>query len=251
MDLKNIALKRTKELINIAEKQGLFSTDINRKNYNFEFTVSRDSDSLKILVYFGKKGVKTVIQGNKNTSFYDYIEELFGEQKKLFNDNSPGAFTPPEEYIGSDESGKGDFFGPLVTAAFFTTPEISEQLLSMGVKDSKTLTDNSINNLAYKIISQFPSNYEVSILTPKTYNPLYSKVKNINTILSSEHSKVIRKLFDKVGRKEVIIDQFSVRTERMKEQLGENINFITKAEKYPAVAAASILARSNFNNWFV
>lgn len=250
MDLVNTAKKRIEGLKKIAEEHGLFSSNINRKNYNFEFTLSQDTNNLKILVYFGKKGVKIVIQGNKNTSFYDHVANLFGVQESLFEQGQNDSFTPPREYIGSDESGKGDFFGPLVTAAFYTTPEISEELLAIGVKDSKTLSDNSINVIAAKIYTRFPSNFEVSILIPEEYNPIYAKIKNINTILSGEHSKVIQKLFDKVGKKEVIIDQFSVRTEPMKQQLGENINFITKAEKYPAVAAASILARSNFNNWF-
>jgi len=251
MDLKSSAKKRISELKKSAEANGLFCSNIILKNYNFEFTASDNSDSLKILLYFGKKGLKTVVQGKQESRLYENVLATTGLQQELFPtpNNEPNQLSF-SEYIGSDESGKGDFFGPLVTAAFYCDKDTEKEINALGVKDSKTLSEMQIGRIAYLLERDFSGYCAISVLLPEVYNNIYKLIPNINTILSNEHSKVIQKLFDKVGKKDVIIDQFSVRTEKMKQTLGGNLNFTTKAERYPAVAAASILARNKFNEWF-
>lgn len=250
MNIQLMAENRVKELQNKAKESGLFCSDKIKKNYNFEFTLTDGSNSIKILVYFGKKGVRTVVQGSPSSLLYDIALSLTGSEESKSENKSANKDLNYDKYIGSDESGKGDFFGPLVTAAFFCDEGIAEKLNNVGIRDSKTLSDIAIGRLAYKLEQEFSDSFSISVIPPKEYNKRYKLTPNVNTILSEEHSKVIQNLFDKVGKINVITDQFSVRTNIMRENLGEHINFVTKGERYPAVAAASILARNKFNEWF-
>ena len=207
---------------------------------------------MKVQVYFGKKGLKQVIQGNKTSALYDKISELIYESDLLFKDKNESVI---EEYIGSDESGKGDFFGPLVVAAFYTTSGISKQLKALGVKDSKELTDSAILETARKIRELFSDNYEIFELVPEEYNKQYITTgKNLNKLLTFAHSRAVEKLLDKhPAVKFVITDKFSSKNlDILTEPRFSKVKFIqeTKAEKYPGVAAASILAREKVVLWF-
>ena len=107
--------------------------------YNYELRVQKGASKLKILVYFGKNGNKTVIQGNKDSQLYIDISNL------LFTDKIDAAeneFPEPLHYIGTDESGKGDYFGPLVVAGVIVNSTTSAGLKKIGVKDSKLLSDD-------------------------------------------------------------------------------------------------------------
>ena len=42
-------------------------------------------------------------------------------------------------HIGTDESGKGDFFGPLVIAGVLVDEKNAQHFLNLGIKDSKKL----------------------------------------------------------------------------------------------------------------
>jgi ribonuclease HIII len=221
-------------------------TSPNEKKYHFEVTVAELQSEVKILVYFGKNGVKTILQGRETSSLYRIITDEIFSQEKLFEEKP---IEIANSYIGTDESGKGDFFGPIVVAGFFTTPEISKQLQEIGVKDSKLLSDLQIQQIRRIIDEAFPENYQYNILLPAEYNVEYSKVKNINKILIELHSNVANKLIEKFNSNFVITDKFSKRNLELKR---ENVTTIqeTKAEKYIAVAAASIIARSEVVIWF-
>jgi len=151
-------------------------------------------------------------------------------------------------YIGSDEAGKGDFFGPLVVAAVAVDEQTLEILRAIGVKDSKTLSDTKIDLLASVIQQKVP--FDQIVLFPKTYNELYAKFKNLNHLLAWAHAAVIKTLAEKTGATQALVDQFS--TEPLVDQYlkkkGLHLNLISypKAESDLAVAAASILARSAF-----
>jgi len=219
--------------------------------YNYEIRVNNGADKLKILVYFGKTGNKTVIQGNKDSQLYIDINNLLFAQKMDVVDNE---FPEPSHYIGTDESGKGDYFGPLVVAGVIVNNATSVQLKKIGVKDSKLLSDDIIKKLSPKIKFIVDNKFDIIIITPKTYNNLHAKMKNVNKILGWSHAKVIENLLAKEDVMEAISDKFG--DERLiKDSLqekGKKINLMqfTKAEKYTAVAAASILARNRFNEWF-
>ncbi|OGU54945.1 MAG: ribonuclease HIII [Ignavibacteria bacterium RBG_13_36_8] len=159
----------------------------------------------------------------------------------------------PVEYIGSDESGKGDIFGPLVTAAVFVNASSKNKLDKFGIRDSKDLSDNLISELASKIKTITGNVFSIVLISPAKYNELYDKFKNLNKILNWSHSKAIETILEKSNCNTVITDKFSNKDLTVTEKATySRINFIQtpKAEKYTAVAAASILARDSFNKWF-
>lgn len=150
--------------------------------------------------------------------------------------------------IGVDESGKGDYFGPLCIAAVFAAENTLHQLVSMGVKDSKKLTDDIIIKLSEKIEKQFP--HTIVRINPAKYNLLYEQFGNLNLLLGWGHATAIDELLAKVSCDKVIIDQFAAEhvVERALARKKRSVNLTqrTKAEEDPVVAAASILARAAF-----
>jgi len=205
------------------------------------------------LIYFGKKGNNTVLQGNKELKFYQQVYNIiFGEN--LFSINTP-ALIEPESYIGTDESGKGDYFGPLVVAAVFTDPSVSKKLIAIGVKDSKELTEYAISSIAYRIKKLEGCVFNVIVISPEKYNLLYNKMGNLNRMLGWAHAKVLENILDVKNAPEAISDKFG-NEKYIQNSLQEKgrkliLHQVTKAEKYTAVAAASILARDSFNKWFL
>lgn len=220
--------------------------------YNFEVSVTNGRDKLKLLVYFGKKGNKTVLQGNPETRFYNDVRGLvFGET--LFS-NEPQETEEPQSYIGTDESGKGDYFGPLIVAGVFAEKETLVRLKKIGVRDSKLITDKVINSLAGEIKEIIGDKYSIVIINPAKYNELYKKIGNVNRLLGWAHARVLENILEKHNAPEAISDKFGDE-KLIKDSLqtkGREITLrqFTKAEKYTAVAAASILAREKVNSWF-
>jgi len=150
--------------------------------------------------------------------------------------------------IGLDESGKGDYFGPLVIGAVYVDQQTEDKLISMGVQDSKLLTDNRMQAMSQEIKALCP-NFVVPI-EPKRYNELYNKVQNLNRLLVWGHAWALEKMLEKVSCNLAIVDQFGGES-YVREVLREKGNQITlmqriHAEEDIAVAAASILARAKF-----
>jgi ribonuclease HIII len=152
-----------------------------------------------------------------------------------------------EGHIGVDESGKGDFFGPLVVAACFVGPEHLAEL--EGVKDSKKLTDKQALALSTKIKNACP--HSVIAMGPAKYNELYAKFKNLNSLLAWGHARAIENVLELQPANLVISDQFAAGGLAVKKALyekGKGVEFrsMVRAEADIAVAAASILARAEF-----
>jgi ribonuclease HIII len=148
--------------------------------------------------------------------------------------------------LGIDESGKGDFFGPLVIASGFVEDE--SKIRAMGVKDSKMLNDEKILVLAGKIKKK--CFYNVIKISPEKYNQLYTNIGNLNKLLAWGHAQVIENSLEHVKPDYAISDKFAKDDEiisQLKEK-GKKIKLVqqTKAEKYVSVAAASIIARAEF-----
>lgn len=151
-----------------------------------------------------------------------------------------------DKRIGVDESGKGDFFGPLVVAACYVGPEHLAEL--EGVKDSKKLTDPMSLKLAQRIRATCP--YAVVAIGPAKYNELYEKFRNLNRLLAWGHARAIENVLEKQPAGLVISDQFADPA-GLKRQLFEKgraieLRSMVRAESDTAVAAASILARAEF-----
>jgi ribonuclease HIII len=150
--------------------------------------------------------------------------------------------------IGIDESGKGDYFGPLVIAAVFATTETEDELRLMQVRDSKRISDGRILEMAPDIRQIYP--HSVVAIGPQRYNELYAKIRNLNRLLAWGHARALENLLEHVQCEVAVSDQFG--DERFVLQAlmekGKRIRLIqrTKAEEDLAVAAASILARAEF-----
>lgn len=228
-------------------------SELTTKAFNYEMIVNKNKESIKVLVYFGKKGVKTVLQGNKESLLYKQINKLlFGEE--LFIENNSIEMQNFDEYIGTDESGKGDYFGPLVTAAVYTNKQISFELEQIGVKDSKLISDNEIKKIETDVKKIIKSKFKIILINPEKYNLLFEQFKNLNKILAWAHTKAIQNLIESVNCNNVISDKFGserlIKSELAKKNIDINIFQTTKGERFTGVAAASILARAKVIDWF-
>jgi ribonuclease HIII len=157
-------------------------------------------------------------------------------------------FPPEKGRIGTDESGKGDYFGPLVVAGVFVPEEQQGVLIELGIRDSKRISDNRIRELATLLKKGYK--HTLVAIGPERYNELYAKLRNLNRILAWAHSRAIENILEEVNCSVAITDQFGdksfVLNALMKK--GKEIELIQKpkAEEDLAVAAASILARAEF-----
>lgn len=186
------------------------------------------------------------VQGKEMDPFIEFYLEP--EILKEFRFSHAEAFLNLVPHIGLDEAGKGDFFGPLCVAAVFADSEGIQKLHQMGVRDSKTFSDESILKLAKKIRAEYP--YTVIRLFPQKYNELYAKFKNLNRLLGWAHVAALGDLSQKTNCKDAILDQFAnksvVENLLKQKKLEVRLEQKVKGEEDLVVAAASILARAAF-----
>ncbi len=157
-------------------------------------------------------------------------------------------FSAAEGHIGTDESGKGDYFGPLVIGAVYVPNGQETVLRELGVKDSKRTTDNRNRELAEVIKRGYK--HSVVAIGPERYNELYGRLQNLNRILAWAHARAIENILAEVPCRLAITDQFGDKSLVLEAlmQKGRTIELLQKhrAEEDLAVAAASILARAEF-----
>ncbi|MDZ4287358.1 MAG: ribonuclease HIII [Prosthecobacter sp.] len=208
---------------------------------------------VKVLIY--EKGPKIVVQGKDTEDFVTNLlePEILGAAELGYEEiHHPEMFEP---HLGVDESGKGDFFGPLVIAGVYVDGDVARALRAIGAVDSKRISsDERIEKIAKDIRSVPGLVWDVVQIGPDRYNELYEKFGNLNRLLAWGHAKVIENLLEKVpGCPRAISDQFAnpAVLARALQAKGKGIELIqrTKAESDPAVAAASILARERFVLW--
>jgi len=160
----------------------------------------------------------------------------------------PVLFPTQKGHIGTDESGKGDYFGPLVVAGFFLPDEQQNVLTELGIKDSKRHTDNRVRKLADILKKGYK--HSLVVIGPEKYNELYLKLRNLNKILAWAHSRAIENILEEVPCSLVITDQFGNKSFVLNALMkrGKDVELVQKprAEEDLAVAAASILARAEF-----
>jgi ribonuclease HIII len=210
-------------------------------------------NKLSAAVY--EKGPKLLLQGKGVDDFVSFELEpkILGEARLGYEEvHVPEMFEP---HFGIDESGKGDFFGPLVIAGVFTDRVIARSFLEHGIQDSKRIgSDAKIRSLA-KMIRQTPDvAIEVVQIGPERYNELYKKFGNLNSLLGWGHARVIENLLaKKPDCPRALSDKFADARviEKALLEHGRRIQLEqrTKAESDLAVAAASILAREAFIDW--
>lgn len=207
-------------------------------------------------VVFYQSG-KLVVQGKGTQEFVEFIlEPLILKEAKLGYETklNPELLDPR---IGVDESGKGDFFGPLCVAGVYVNEQVLAAWKDAGVRDSKAIgSDRKIAEIA-KIIRNTPGCVYTAVpIGNEAYNRLYAKMGSVNTLLAWGHARVIENLLGQAQKMNpppvrAISDQFAHSKEvtaRAMMALGRDLELVQrhKAEEDLAVAAASILARDEF-----
>ena len=189
---------------------------------------------------------KLLIQGKNIENIAIEIDKILGinscfEQPNLTDFNQ-------EKYIGTDESGKGDFFGPLVVAGVQADKDNKQKFIDLGIKDSKKLDDKKILMLANQIKAN--SVHSVVVITPVKYNELYFKFNNLNKLLAWGHARAIENILEKSPCNYALADKFGdeslIKNALMQKGRSIVLNQMVRAESDIAVAAASVLARAEF-----
>ena len=248
--------------------ENITCTDEKPINYGYQLTCCKGSQTARLNVYHGKKGISIVVQG-KAGAFKDTLTALAQGNSLKPTATRPGAIKEASSFVptgtllhpagipawmGCDESGKGDVFGPLVAAACLIRADEEEALRALGVCDSKLLTDKDIAVIAAGIRKIVGNRCVVNILLPVVYNSRYNEYKkkhqNLNDLLGDTHSSNIRSLLSKYECPCIIVDKFGkeeyVLRGLKEEAKTHTIVQVTKGERDTAVAAASILARQGF-----
>lgn len=212
------------------------------------------------LAYFAKRG-KLVLQG-KNAE--DLLPLVGGSPVASSSAPPAAAAGAPAEvsrgvdtrpHFGIDESGKGDYFGPLVVAGVYTDERSAAALHKLGCRDSKTVgSDDRIARLAAAVKNTPGVVWEVLCIGPGRYNEMYADMGNLNRLLAWGHARVIAALHAKVPAcPRALSDQFAnewvLRRALGSRHVPVKLEQRPRAEQDVAVAAASILARARFVEW--
>ncbi len=195
---------------------------------------------------------KCLVQGAGAQEWVEFVFEpvIVGAVVTGYEETrTPEAFQP---HIGVDESGKGDFFGPMVIAAAYADAALTRELQRLNVRDSKTITsDRRAEEMAREIRKLLRHRWVLVPIGPRAYNRLYASMGSVNTLLAWGHARAIENLLERVPDcPRAVADQFGperqIRQALMKK--GRRIELVQRhrAEADPAVAAASVLARAGF-----
>jgi len=226
-------------------------------DYGTRFRIGYPGSLFNLSIYYsGKKGISIVVGGKVTEDTKALLLSVLYENMPTADDKF---VVPFAKWIGSDESGKGDYFGPLVAAGFLVDKDIENEILKLGVRDSKMLSDTRIADITGVLYSDFKKRIAVCELPPEKYNEIYDKLriqgKGLNTVLAWCHARVIQDLAEKFDVEGAVADQFGDesyieseirRNPKMKDARGIRLIQRPKAEQNVAVAAASILARDRF-----
>ena len=206
------------------------------------------------VAFYPKKG-RLLIQGRGAEDFVKDTLQLNPVEKAPAMSSTLPALVDTTPHFGVDESGKGDYFGPLVVAGVYTDERCAAELVRLGCRDSKAIPDDrKIHAMAEKIKKTAGVVFEVICIGPRRYNELYAEMGNLNRLLAWGHARVIAALHEKVPAcPRALSDQFANEWV-LKRALGQRhipvqLEQRTKAESDVAVAAASILARDRFVQW--
>lgn len=210
------------------------------------------------LAYYAKRG-KLLLQGKNAEEWLPLIGGAPASDPAAASAPSTPASAPSkveqQPHFGVDESGKGDYFGPLVVAGVYADAATAPLLRKHGCRDSKAIgSDAQIARIAAAVKATPGVAWEVLCIGPRRYNELYAEMGNLNRLLAWGHARVIASLHAKVPScPRALSDQFAnewvlkraLGARRVPVQLEQR----PRAEQDVAVAAASILARARFVEW--
>ena len=251
-------LLKTYENIKLILKTGdVEVSDYQLIDYGLQFTVSIPDWSGMIRIYQNKKGILKIDYSQLKGGVDAIKVQTLIEGKRVISNLKNSDKNDVElgfPIIGTDESGKGDYFGPLVSAGVYVDERSAKALIACGIKDSKKLSDSKNLELAREVAKICKGHFAVVEISPQKYNELYAQFekenKNLNTLLAWGHAKAIEEILAKVTCEIAIADQFADESfilGKLQER-GKGIRLIQmhKAEQNIAVAAASVLARARF-----
>ena len=198
----------------------------------------------------GYQSGKLVVQGKKTEEFVTHIlePEITQDPQMGYEEiHHPEWFEP---HAGIDESGKGDLFGPLVSATVIADGDMVRAWMAKGIQDSKKITDNRITQLEKEIKKTEGVVIETAYCSMERYNELMARPKaNLNQLLAWLHGRTLNNALDKKAVPRGLLDQFSKQplTQKfVKDRKDFHLDMRTKAESDPVVAAASIMARAEY-----
>ncbi len=196
---------------------------------------------------------KLCIQGSKAEDFVLFVLEPNVLGAATLGYETVLDPTLKELHAGSDESGKGDYFGPLVVCCASVDEVLYDEIVKLGVRDCKQMTDKAVLSAGAQLRNLLGSDgYAVVKLGPAAYNRLYAKMRNINRMLAWAHGVAIEEMLEKKPAcTRVVVDQFARTEDVIKRALKTRGKAATieqrhKAESDLAVAAASVIAREIF-----
>ncbi|MEM7307109.1 MAG: ribonuclease HIII [Planctomycetota bacterium] len=189
---------------------------------------------------------KLVVQGSGAELFVErYVGRSASAPAAPARSSAPAIEAADGPLIGGDESGKGDYFGPLVVAAVRLEPGDSDRLRAGGVADSKTLSDETAFRVGPALRERFPT--AMRVLQPPEYTRRQAAHGNVALLLAELYREVVEEIA--LPGCAVLIDQFSKnkgRLESVFRDLDVRLFQEHRAERAMAVAAASIVAREGF-----
>lgn len=222
----------------------------NKKNPYLVFQV-KTLDNVQVTCYKSKEIYTLMFSGDKNKIIDEaliFIDDPVVIDEKTINKD----YLDNSYQIGTDEVGVGDFFGPLVVAATYVTPENLNLIEKLGIKDSKKLTDTKILEIGPIVEKYFL--HEVCLCSPKKLVDLKNNGWNMHKIMANLHNTAQNNLLSKIKvnpSTKIYIDEFSNENLYFKYLVTNKpnlpIHFETKGESlYPSVACSSVLARYHF-----
>lgn len=232
-----------------------FEAELKPKQYAFWEIKNKD-----FVATFYNSG-KFVIQGKNVSALLDRLSTAFNDftkdkgqrvkSEKPFDHSTIQPFNGAPDgapYIGTDESGKGDFFGPLVVAGVLIEEKNRQFFIDLGIKDSKTLKDEQMLEMLHEI--QRNCVFSVVSISNQRYNELYIKFRNLNKLLAWGHARVIENILEKKQCDYALSDKFGdeslIKNALMEKGKTIKLEQRVRAESDLAVAAASVLARATF-----
>ncbi len=236
---------------------GFSLNDVKKIQYGLQFKAIFGEEEGIIRIFENKKtGITIDTSLIKGTNLIIKVKACLEIENKKFN-AKPSQFQNLDNkfdfYIGSDESGKGDYFGPLVVAGVMVSNENLSYLENLDIKDSKLLKEDKIFYLESEIInSKIP--YKRITLLPERYNKIYTDCllqnTNLNDILAKAHCEADRSFLNASDKFKIVVDKFSINSgmDNMFASF-KNVTFLEverSESKFLYVAAASILARAKF-----
>lgn len=253
--------EKYQEMRNTLEYNGIGVYDYKEINYGLQFDVELGDMVSKVRIYESKKGIKVDLSQVKHEALKEAIlnaSEMGLSQKVTSSKNTTSKVEAVKSefetdilenaLVGIDESGKGDYFGPLVVAGVYADKDMKLALKRIGAMDSKVLTDKKIAELAEKIKAVCPHN--IVVVRNEAYNKVYGQINNLNKLLAWGHARVLENMLEKVECQYALSDQFGnerfIQNALMEKGRKVKLEQRPKGEENIVVAAASILARNEF-----